>query len=802
MENKKLQMDYITLHTKHTTYQMGITESGFLLHLYYGPKAQGELDGLLTFADRGYSGNPYELRDDRSFSLDALPQEYPNYGNGDFRSPAFRLRDEAGIFGTDLRYESHRMVPGKYGIPGLPAAYTVEDFPQNSSTPCSAKDCSPSPACSTKDYPPSPACSTKDCPLSPACSTKDYPPSTACSAKDCPPLASAPILYHRDKYTSAYTVEVTLCDQRTGVKVALLFGVFPELDVITRCAVVKNEGNGAVFLNKAYSMCLDFLTGSYDLIHFHGRHAMERNFERIPVICGTQSFGSRRGTSSHQHNPFFFFADRETTEDYGSCYGISLLYSGNFRFEAEHDQYRQTRVQIGISDEMFDYELKPGEEFYTPEAALAYTGNGLAALSHIYHKLIRQHVCRGFWKERRRPILINNWEATYYNFTGKQILSIAREAANLGVEMFVLDDGWFGKRDDDNSGLGDWYVNEEKLGKSLAEISEEIHGMDMLFGLWIEPEMVNEDSSLYKKHPDWAFVIPGKKPVMCRNQLVLDFSRKEVVDGIFQEIAKVLDSIRVEYIKMDMNRSICDVYSAVLGYQNYGKIMHHYVLGVYDFLERLHTRYPGILIEGCSGGGGRFDAGMLYYTPQIWCSDDTDAIERIKIQHGTSFGYPISAVGSHVSAVPNEQTGRSVPLGTRAVCAMAGSFGYELDISKLDAEEKEYIKQQILDYKKFWNLLHNGLYYRLHQPAKDTEAAAWMFVSEDKNEALLNIISLDAHANAPTVYVRLKGLDARKNYLVRNNGKVFNGNVLMHVGIAVPFHAGEYHAWQYHLQAL
>lgn len=734
MENRN--MEYITLHTKHTTYQMGITESGFLLHLYYGPKAQGNMGSLLTFQDRGYSGNPYELRDDRTFSLDALPQEYPNYGNGDFRSPAFRLRDETGVFGTDLRYESHCIIPGKYAIPGLPAVYTEEDPSANK------------------------------------------------------------------KYASAYTVEVMLSDRRLGVKVKLLFGVFPELDVITRCTAIQNAGDGTVFLNKAYSMSLDFLTGNFDLIHFHGRHAMERNFERIPVIFGNQSFGSRRGTSSHQHNPFFILADKETTEDFGSCYGVSLLYSGNFKFEAERDQYCQTRIQIGISDEMFDYGLKPGEEFYTPEAALAYTKGGLSALSHIFHRLIRHHICRGFWKERRRPVLINNWEATYFHFTGEQILAIAKEAANLGIEMFVLDDGWFGKRDDDNSGLGDWHVNEEKLGKSLAELSEEIHGIGMQFGLWIEPEMVNEDSNLYQNHPDWAFVIPNKDPVMCRNQLVLDFSRKEVVDYIFHEIAQVLDSIQVEYIKMDMNRSICDVYSVLSGYQNYGKIMHGYVLGVYDFLERLHSRYPQILIEGCSGGGGRFDAGMLYYTPQIWCSDDTDAIERIKIQHGTSFGYPISAVGSHVSAVPNEQTGRSVSIGTRAACAMAGSFGYELDIRKLDETEKACIKQQILNYKAYWDIIHNGLYYRLHNPAEDSEAAAWMFVSENKREALLTVVSLDTHGNAPTVYIRLKGLNAMENYLVGNDGTIVSGNVLMHVGIAIPTHPGEYHAWQYYLQAL
>lgn len=773
MENRNLE--YITLHTKHTTYQMGVTESGFLLHLYYGPRAQGGMGSLLTFADRGYSGNPYELRYDRSFSLDALPQEYPNYGNGDFRSPSFRLRDASGVFGTDLRYESHRMVPGKYGIPGLPAVYAEE----------------PSGA------PPAPCKSSGENSPEKLSGSKQYASSYMDSSAFAPNKFSC-----NKKYTSAYTVEVVLADSRTGVKVTLLFGVLPDLDVITRCAKIQNTGDNAVFLNKVSSMSLDFLTGNFDLIHFHGRHAMERNYERIPVICGNQSFGSRRGTSSHQHNPFFILADRETTEDFGNCYGISLLYSGNFKFEAERDQYCQTRVQMGISDEMFDYGLAPGEEFFTPEAALAYTEGGFSALSHIFHKLIRCHVCRGVWKERRRPVLINNWEATYFDFTGDKILGIAKEAASLGVEMFVLDDGWFGKRDDDNSGLGDWYVNEEKLGRPLAEISGEIHKMGMQFGLWIEPEMVNEDSRLYREHPDWAFVIPQKKPIMCRNQLVLDFSRKEVVDFIFHEIAKVLDSIQVEYIKMDMNRSICDVYTALSGYQNYGKVMHGYVLGVYDFLERLHGRYPEILIEGCSGGGGRFDAGMLYYTPQIWCSDNTDAIERIKIQHGTSFGYPVSAVGAHVSAVPNEQTGRSVAIGTRAACAMAGNFGYELDLGKLGEEEKACIRQQIRTYKEHWALIHHGLYYRLHNPTEDSEAAAWMFVSENQREALVTAVSLDTHGNGPAVYIRLKGLNARENYLIGNYGITLSGSALMHVGIALPPHSGEYQAWQFYLQAL
>lgn len=740
IRKKGMDMELITIRTKHTTYQMGINQLGVLLHLYYGPKAEGDQSYLLTDYDRGFSGNTYDAGADRSLSLDVLPQEFPCYGTGDFRSAAFNVRTEQGIFGVDLRYREHSVKSGKYAIPGLPAVYADR---------------------------------------------------------------------------GAYTVEILLSDPAVGVEVRLKYGVLPELDVITRSVIVKNAGTKNIFINKLFSATLDFLTGNYDLLHFYGRHTMERNLERVPVMRGKQSFGSRRGASSHQHNPFVILAEHETTEDHGGCYGMSLLYSGNFSFEVEQDQYQQVRMQLGMLDEMMDYPLEPGECLYAPEVALVYTSEGLSALSHIYHKLIRDHVCRGQYKKARRPVLINNWEATYFDFTGEKILEIAAKAAELGVEMLVLDDGWFGKRDTDNSGLGDWFVNEKKLGGSLAELAEKIHDMGMKFGLWIEPEMINEDSRLYREHPDWAFAIPGRKPCRCRNQLVLDFSRKEVVEHIFSQIAEVIDSTKIDYIKMDMNRSLSDIYTLTEGYQNYGKIMHGYVLGVYDFLERMGERYPHILIEGCSGGGGRFDAGMLYYTPQIWCSDDTDAIERIRIQHGTSFGYPISAVGSHVSAVPNHQTGRTTKLHTRSIVAMAGSFGYELDLNLLTEEEKEAVKQQIRDYKKYWDLIHNGTYYRLHDPKKDTEAAAWCFVSQDQTEVLLNVVSLNTHGNAPISYIRCKGLLPGRMYRCEDEnrevkwentiprkdrkqleGREFAGNALMYAGIPVPMELGEYGAMQ------
>lgn len=764
-------MRRITLHTTNTTYQIGIHRLGFLLHLYYGDRTDCDMSYLLQDYDRGFSGNPHDAGADRAMSLDILPQEFPCYGTGDYRSAAFNVRNAEGVHGVDLRYQGHKVRCGKYALPGLPAVYEDEEALKREQE----QVCHEQERCSKTEQ-------------------------EICSGE-----------------LGAYTLEVTLADRNVGVEVVLLYGVLPELDVITRSAVVRNSGETEVFLSKVFGCTLDFLRGDYDLLHFHGRHTMERNVERVPVMHGKQSFGSRRGTSSHQHNPFAILAEQGTTEDYGGCYGMAFLYSGNFSFEVEQDQYRQVRVQMGMLDEMMDYPLAARECLYVPETAMAYTKNGLSALSHIFHKMIREHVCRGPYRTARRPVLINNWEATYFTFDGEKILKIGEQASELGVEMLVLDDGWFGKRDDDNSGLGDWYVNEEKLGMPLVKLVEEINDMGMKFGLWIEPEMVNEDSDLYRQHPDWAFKIPGRNPVRCRNQLVLDFSRKEVVDYVFDQIAEVLDAINVSYIKMDMNRSLSDIYTlSPEPYQNFAKTMHGYVLGVYDFMERLIKRYPSILIEGCSGGGGRFDAGMLYYTPQIWCSDDTDAIERIKIQHGTSFAYPISAVGSHVSASPNHQTGRTTKLFTRSVVAMAGSFGYELDLNMISEEQKEEVREQIRDYKKYWELIHNGRYYRLHNPEVDKETAAWSFVSEDKGEMLLNVVAIDAHGNAPTVYVRCKGLESHTLYqcieekrAVRSwhgteprrdrkqlEGRVYDGASLMCAGVPVPMELGEYEAMQ------
>ena len=714
-----------TIQTKNTTYQMQVDPYGFLLHLYYGKKTDGScMDYLLTYYDRGFSGNPFDAGDDRTYSMDALPQEYPSYGTGDYRSTALIVENADGSTACDLRYRSHHIFNGKYKIPGLPAVYADE--------------------------------------------------------------------------TESQTLEIVMEDAVTGVEVTLQYGVLPDYDVITRSEKIVYRGEGKICIRKAQSACLDFVQGKYDLLTFYGRHAMERTMQREPVTHGSHVIGSVRGTSSHQYNPMMILADENTTDQYGNCYAMSFVYSGNFKGETLKDQFGQTRALMGLQDEMFSYPLAGGETFYTPEVLLTFSGSGMNLLSQNLHRCIRQHICRGKYKESVRPVLVNSWEASYFDFDGDTLYELAKEAKYAGIDMLVLDDGWFGKRDDDNSGLWDWFVNEKKLGGTLGDLIKKINDLGVKFGIWVEPEMISEDSDLYREHPDWALTIPGRNPVHARNQLVLDFSRKEVVDHIFDQICKVLDQGNIEYVKWDMNRSLMDVFSR--GTDDQGRVMYDYVLGLYDFLERIVTRYPDLLIEGCSGGGGRFDAGMMYYTPQIWCSDNTDALDRLQIQYGTSFGYPVSAVGSHVSAVPNHQTGRITSLHTRGVVAMAGTFGYELNLGKLSEEEKQEIRLQVEEYRKFAPLIQTGLYYRLSDPARE-EYAAWAFVSEDQKEVLLNVVLQEIHGNMTVNYVKLQGLKGSAIYRDTETGKIYNGAALMEAGIPMPVEMGEFKAYQMHLAA-
>lgn len=591
----------------------------------------------------------------------------------------------------------------------------------------------------------------------------------------------------------ADTLEIVLRDESSGIEVLLLYGVLPKYDVIARSALIKNIGTGKVYIMKAASACLDFVTGQFDIISFYGRHMMERNVERTRAGHHAYTIGSRRGTSSHQYNPMMILADADATEDAGNCYAMSLMYSGGFEGAVEVDQLDQTRMILGLQPEQLRYPVESGETFAVPEVIMSFSKEGLNQLSYNLHRCIRQHVCRGKYQTSIRPVLLNSWEALYFDIDAEKLYRLADEASKLGIDLLVMDDGWFGKRDDDSSGLGDWFVNEDKLGMPLHELIDRVNALGVKFGIWFEPEMINEDSELYRKHPDWVMAVPGCDPVRGRSQLVLDFSRKEVVDEIYRQMSDILDHNHIEYIKWDMNRSICDVYSYVTDEQ--GRVLYDYVLGVYDFLERLNQNYPDILIEGCSGGGGRFDAGMLYYAPQIWCSDNTDAIDRLRIQYGTSFGYPVSAVGSHVSAVPNHQTGRSTSLKTRGVVAMAGTFGYELDLAVLSQEEKDTIREQISCYKENIPLIMDGRYYRLSNPFVD-KITAWQFVSEDKKEVLFHAVQTEVHGNMAPVYVRLKGLEEGAVYREEETGAVYPADILMEIGFPLQHGMQEYPAFQ------
>lgn len=593
------------------------------------------------------------------------------------------------------------------------------------------------------------------------------------------------------------TLEIVLKDKYSDIEVTLRYGVLPKLDIITRCASVANNTNEPVILTKAASLCLDIPHGEWEWVHFHGRHAMERLTERMPLCHGIQESSSTRGTSSHHQNPTVLLCSPDCTETSGSCIGAALMYSGSFQTKIQLDQMEQVRLVMGINPELFRWELKPSEVFDTPEVIMSYSSNGMEKLSHNFHKVIREHVCRGKYKLTERPVLINNWEATYFDFNEEKILKIAEQAAALGVDMLVLDDGWFGKRNDDCSGLGDWFVNEKKLCGGLGSLAEKIKKMGMKFGLWFEPEMVSEDSELYRTHPEWAIQIPSRKPIRSRYQLVLDMTNPDVREYLFNSISKILRSADISYVKWDMNRSICDHYTPCLSADDQGEISHRYVLGLYELLERLTTAFPDVLFEGCSGGGGRFDAGMLYYCPQIWCSDDTDAYERTKIQYGTSFFYPVSAVGSHVSAVPNHQTGRTTPIETRAVTAMAGSFGYELDLNTLSDSEKQEVRKQITRFKKYGRLIHNGLYYRLSDPMND-KFAVWEFVSEDKKEVLVNGVIFRTEPNRTQYLIKLRGLLPDADYRLDDSGMVYKGNALMNGGILLPKSWGDNYPVEMH----
>ena len=598
-----------------------------------------------------------------------------------------------------------------------------------------------------------------------------------------PEIEGQPTTYATED--EATTLEILCRDDVSGAEVTLFYTVFEALGAMTRHVSVKNTSDTAMDIQRVLSTCVDFHDArDMDFIHLYGSWGKERRFERVPLIHGTQCVSSKRGCSSYVHNPFVALCSHDANEEYGDIYGFNLVYTGNFLASAEMDADGGARVLMGINPENFTWHLEAGESFTTPEAVMVYSNEGIGGMSRIYHKLYRNNLCRGEWKNKRRPILINNWEATYFDFNEEKLYDIAKTAAELGIEMLVMDDGWFSTRNDTKSGLGDWFVNEEKLKGGLGKLTDRINALGLKFGIWFEPEMVSKNSELFRTHPGWALKTPNRDMSIARHQYVLDMGREDVRDYLFGCISKVMDSANIAYIKWDFNRNLTEVGSALLDTNRQQETFHRYVLGLYDLLERILTTYPHLLLEGCASGGGRFDPAWLYYAPQSWTSDDTDAIERLDIQYGTSICYPVSSMGSHVSACPNHQTGRTTPLTTRGHVAMSGTFGYELDLTKLTDEEKETVKAQCDEYRKYYDLINKGDLYRLISPWKDRTRSAWSFVSEDKSEALVTYVVMkssiyDRH------YVRLKGLDENKKYLNEQTGQILSGRTLMNAGICI-----------------
>ena len=586
------------------------------------------------------------------------------------------------------------------------------------------------------------------------------------------------------------TLKIFCRDMLLGMKVTLLYSVFEGSDALTRSVIVENEGKEPFYLEKVLSACVDMDDRGFEMITLPGSWARERHIQRRPLAYGRQNAASFRGNSSHQEHPFLALVTPETTQSTGEVYAMNFVYSGNFIAQVEKSQFDSVRMTMGIHPEGFTWKLEPGERFTAPEVVMVYSAEGLGKMTRTFHDLYREHLIRSPYLHQKRPILINNWEATYFDFDEKKLLEIAKEASELGIEMLVMDDGWFGRRSSDDSSLGDWFVNEEKLKGGLHALVENVKKLGMKFGIWVEPEMISPESELYQKHPDWAIQIPGRDITQSRAQYVLDLSRAEVADAVYDMIANVLRSADISYVKWDMNRQIATIGSSALPADRQGEVSHRYILGVYRMQERLITEFPDLLLENCAGGGGRFDPGMLYYSPQIWCSDDTDSVERLAIQEGTALIYPVSAMGAHVSVCPNHTVGRTTPFETRGDVALLGTFGYELDITKLSAEEKEKVKEQVKKYHKYNDLIREGDYYRLESASCNGYYDSWMVVEKGKRRALLFCVQTLARANAKSRFVRLAGLDPQKCYTA--DGREYTGNTLMQAGMRIPAEFGDF----------
>lgn len=608
-------------------------------------------------------------------------------------------------------------------------------------------------------------------------------------SKGKPVLKGLPATYVESE-DEAETLEITLKDKVKNLKVILMYTVFNDYDAIARSVRVVNESEKDILLEKVLSGSVDFEESDYDLITLSGAWGRERRIERGPIRSGVQSIDSKRGSSSHYLNPFFAMCSKNANEEYGDVYGYNLVYSGNFTAGVEVSLSYKSRAYMGINDYDFSWKLEPNDEFTSPEMIMVYSDKGFGQMSRTFHKLYRKRLVRGKYRDEVRPILVNNWEATYFDFTEEKIVNLAKDTKELGIELLVLDDGWFGKRNDDKSSLGDWYVNREKLPLGIDGLAKRVNEEGLKFGLWLEPEMISVDSDLYRAHPDWCIHVPNRVRCEARNQLILDLSREEVCAYVKDAVNKILKEANISYVKWDMNRNMSQFGSAGLPADRQKEMPHRYMLGLYSILEDIISNNPDVLFEGCSGGGGRFDPGMLYYMPQIWASDDTDAVERLYIQSGTSLAYPISAMGAHVSAVPNHQTNRSTSLKIRGDVAMSGNFGYELDLTKFTDEEKEEVKKQIEQYKELRAFLPKSDMYRLKSPYEGNDTA-WMFISEDGCDIFAAYFRILCKVNGGIYRMKFKALDENAIYRVVNEDKEYTGAELMYIGLEVDMH-GDY----------
>lgn len=598
-----------------------------------------------------------------------------------------------------------------------------------------------------------------------------------------PSLDGLPSTYIEDDL-EAKTLEIVMEDKLIGLEVTLIYTIYRDMDVIARSVKFKNYGKESLTLERALSASVDFRDKDFELITLYGAHTNEKNIARRPIIFGIQMVESSRGASSPQQAPFIALVRKNTDEDHGEVYSFNFVYSGNFMAQVQVDQYCNTRVNMGLNDFDFSWLLESGETFQTPEVIMTYSSKGLNEMSRTYHNLYLNRLCRGKFKNKPRPILINNWEATFFDFNADKIEDFAKEAKNLGMELFVLDDGWFGKRNDDKSSLGDWFVDRNKLPKGLDDLVKKITDLGLEFGIWFEPEMISEDSNLYKIHPDWCLRVPSRDPIVGRNQLVLDLSRREICDYVIESVSNILSNPLITYVKWDMNRHLTDLWSNELPPKRQKETAHRYMLGLYYILENLTRKFPDVLFESCSSGGGRFDAGMLYYMPQTWTSDNTDAVCRMKIQYGTSLVYPPITMGAHLSDVPNNQVGRVTPLETRAHVAMSANFGYELDLTKISEEEKESIKEQVKLYKEIRDIVQFGDFYRILSPFEGNEAA-WNMVSKNKEEFVGMYFKILSEPATSIKILKFKGLNPNYYYEDIETKEVFGGDELMNVGITL-----------------